>query len=218
MVESDGGRAGLSRRELFRRGGIAGTAVALPMGVLTAAAPALAERTLRQSFTALEADTLEAVLERLVPTDSTGPGAKEAQVSRYIDRALAGPLRDLAPVYQVNLEALDAYAQSSRGAAFAALAPSVQDAVLQEVEAGKATGFSPDSATFFQILLGNAMEGMFGDPYHGGNSGFAGWNLIGFAGIKLFTPPGDTKLNATPKRAHKSTADFHVFNMKEAGA
>src|SRR5579862_5700152 len=124
------------------------------MGVLTATVPALAERTLRQSFTATEADTLDAVLERLIPTDANGPGAKEAQVSRYIDRALAGPLRTLAPVYQTNLEALDAYAQSSRGAAFAALPASQQDAVLQEVEAGTATGFSPDSGTFFQILLG----------------------------------------------------------------
>jgi gluconate 2-dehydrogenase gamma chain len=34
---------------------------------------------------------IEAAVARLIPSDSTGPGAVEAAVPRFIDRQLAGP-------------------------------------------------------------------------------------------------------------------------------
>src|ERR1700722_5822211 len=42
-------------------------------------------------FTAAEALVIAAACERIFPTDSAGPGAKEAGVVIYIDRQLAGP-------------------------------------------------------------------------------------------------------------------------------
>jgi len=30
------------------------------------------------------------------------------------------------------------------------------------------------------VLIGLTMEGLFGDPVHGGNKGGRGWELIGF--------------------------------------
>ena len=35
---------------------------------------------------------------------------------------------------------------------------------------------------FFDLVRVHAIEGMFGDPSHGGNAGHAGWKLIGFPG------------------------------------
>ena len=71
-----------------------------------------------QALTATEADLLDAIVARLIPTDANGPGAAEAQAVRYIDRALAGALSGSREAYRVGLAALDRYARSSRGAPF----------------------------------------------------------------------------------------------------
>src|ERR1700728_1225347 len=42
-------------------------------------------------FTATEARVIAAACDRIFPSDSSGPGAKEAGVVIYIDRQLAGP-------------------------------------------------------------------------------------------------------------------------------
>ncbi len=74
-----------------------------------------------ETLTAAEADTLEAIVARLIPTDENGPGATEARAAHYIDRALTGPLRGSRASYAANLAALDAYAQATKGAPFAKL-------------------------------------------------------------------------------------------------
>ena len=55
-----------------------------------------------------QAQTLEAVLERLLPTDATGPGAEEANVLRYIDWSLAGDLSMFVGPYTSAIAAIDA--------------------------------------------------------------------------------------------------------------
>jgi len=42
-------------------------------------------------FTAAEAAMVDAIVERLIPTDELGPGAKDAGVTTFIDRQLTGP-------------------------------------------------------------------------------------------------------------------------------
>ena len=75
------------------------------------------------SLTDIEADALDAVLSRLIPTDESGPGAAEAQVLRFVDRALSGELRPLREAYARNLAALDEWARAQHGAPFARLEP-----------------------------------------------------------------------------------------------
>ena len=142
-----------------------------------------------------EAEVLEAILERLIPADANGPGAREAQVLRYIDRALAGELRELRAVYAENLPAVDAYAAARHGDRFAALDDERRDAVLAALEAGVATGFTPSASDFFELVRLHAIEGMFGDPSHGGNDGGVGWDLIGFPGIKVTFTAADQQLD-----------------------
>src|SRR5215470_16444426 len=67
------------------------TSVAAPM--LEAAKPQAIRLEALETLTAAEADTLEAIVARLIPADESGPGATEARAAHYIDRALAGPLR-----------------------------------------------------------------------------------------------------------------------------
>src|SRR5262245_47357479 len=64
-----------------------------------------------ESLTAGEMAILDATVARLIPSDANGPGATEARVTRYIDRALAGALSASRPLYASGLAALDRYAQ-----------------------------------------------------------------------------------------------------------
>jgi gluconate 2-dehydrogenase gamma chain len=152
--------------------------------------------------------TLEAVLERLIPSDGNGPGAREAKVWRYIDHALAHDLAPAKQMYTDNLPALDRYASMTRGAAFAKLPADRQDDVLRHVEAGKAAGFRPDSSAFFTTVLAHAQQGMFGDPVYGGNADFTGWDLIGFPGIYAIVPAEWQRFGIEVPTAHRSVAQF----------
>jgi hypothetical protein len=116
-----------------------------------------------------------------------------------------------------SLAALDAYSAATLGAPFAQLAPDQQDAILRDVEGDKATGFAPNSSTFFETVREHALEGMFGDPYHGGNANFVGWDLIQFPGIKLTVPSVEQRLGTKVKPAHKSTTDYAIFKISKGG-
>ena len=145
------------RRELFKRVGVAGAAAVVPAAALTPAAQAqttTAKAPLREALetlTGAESDILEAICARLIPTDENGPGAAEARAAHYIDRALTGPLAGSKPAYVSGLAAVDAYAQSTKGAPFVKLKPADQDAVLTDLQKNAATGFRPNSAAFFVL-------------------------------------------------------------------
>ena len=176
-------------------------------------AAAAAAREPLENLTATEADLLDAIVARLIPTDANGPGATEARAVHYIDRALGGPLASSRQAYTSGLAALDRYAQSSHGKPFAELAPADQDAVLMEVESGKAAGFSGGSAAFFALILGHTHQGTFGDPYYGGNANFVGWDLIGYPGVRTMVTAADQQRleKGELKTNHKSAYDYDAF-------
>jgi gluconate 2-dehydrogenase gamma chain len=171
-----------------------------------------------QALTAAEADILDAIVARLIPTDTTGPGASEAMAARYIDRALAGALAPSRSAYRVGLAALDRHAQSSRGAAFTELSPADQDAVLTDIERGADTtaGFEGSSTQFFGLVRAHTMQGTFGDPYYGGNANFAGWDLIGYPGVRTVVTPGEQRLGVVTPPNHRSAYDGNMFNKAQA--
>jgi gluconate 2-dehydrogenase gamma chain len=166
-----------------------------------------------ETLTAAEADTLEAIVARLIPADENGPGAAEARAAHYIDRALAGPLRSSREAYAAGLAALDVYAQSKNGALFARLSAPDQNTVLADMEANVATGFVPDAATFFDLVRSHTIEGTFCDPYYGGNAHFVGWDLIGFPGLRMAVGEDEQRMKA-PSPARKSAYEDAMFTMK----
>lgn len=215
----------VTRREVIKQGGAVGALVVLPTGLLEDhREPAVIHR---QFFSAEQVRTVEAVTARLIPSDSNGPGAQEALVWRYIDRLLVGPMNTyhgptnpsstLQKAYTAGLAALDAYATKTRGSAFADLSPTDQDAVLSAMEMNEATGFTPNSKAFFSLIRQHTIEGMFGDPYYGGNASFAGWNLIGFPGISLMYSREEQKLGVTVPKAHKSVTQIGFFGKDREG-
>jgi gluconate 2-dehydrogenase gamma chain len=213
-----------ARRELLKRIGLAGAAAAVlagafaPSAAARAAQPptpiAQAPREALETLTAAESDTLEAIVARLIPTDENGPGAAEARAAHYIDRALTGPLASSRRAYAAGLAALDAYAQSSKGAPFASLAPKDQDAVLSDVEKNLAKGFTPNSSAFFNLLRTHTIQGTFCDPNYGGNANFVGWDLIGYPGVRIAVSADDQRLGAGLKPNHTSAYDHDMFAKK----
>jgi len=178
------------------------SAAFVPLAALTAtaqtknAAPKLA-------LSATQRRTLEAILDHLVPKDELGPGAVEMGAAEYIDRSLSDALASEKVVFLAGLSHTDQFSQSSQGKAFADLTGEKKDAVLTAMEAGKAAGFA-DAQGFFNRVRRLTLEGMFSDPYYGGNKNFAGWDLIRYPGAKLAVSAQDQRMSAAPTPVRKS--------------
>ena len=95
---------------------------------------------------------------------------------------------------------------------FAALGPERQDELLTELEQNRATGFTPSSAAFFELVLGHTLEGTFGDPHYGGNQDFVGWELIGYPGLRLAVTAEQQGMAAALEPLHSSAYDHAQFD------
>jgi gluconate 2-dehydrogenase gamma chain len=183
--------------QISRRTVLAG-ATLVPVAALTAAAQAP-----KTALSGSERQTLDAFVDRLVPKDELGPGALEMGAANYIDLSLADYLAPEKASFVEGLAAIDAHARTQYDARFADLAPEKKDAVLTAMESGTASGFA-NSRVFFNRVRRLTLEGMFSDPYYGGNKNFAGWDLIRYPGPRLAVGPDDQKMSTLPKPVHQS--------------
>src|SRR5262245_33669890 len=207
----------MSRRDMLKRLGAAlGAATILPLPAATRARAQSAVAETFISFTPAEAETVRAIIARLIPADENGPGALEARADRFIDRALAGALKNQRSVYTSGLAAVDAYAKSSKGSAFAKLPPTDQDSILTEMQANRATGF-PDqgSGQFFNLVRTHTIQGTFSDPFYGGNENFIGWELIGYPGARVAVSQNLQRIDVKPEPSRKSAYDYPMFSKGE---
>jgi|SRR5579883_3234162 gluconate 2-dehydrogenase gamma chain len=133
----------------------------VPWSPGTADAPSLFAQGELKFFTREEAAFMDAVLARLIPADDLGPGAREAGVTVFLDRQLAGsygrgdtwymdgPWHDgsksqgyqshLTPaqLYRAAIKSIDAHCREKySGKAFRELSTDQQDAVLTDLEKG----------------------------------------------------------------------------------
>ena len=202
----------ISRRDILKRVGVAGAAAAVPIDAIAQAA-----REPFETLTAAEGATLEAMVARLIPTDSNGPGATDARAARYIDRALGGFLTAFLVAYRTGLAGVETYARTAKGASFTQLSAQDQDAVLTDMENNAAKGF-PAAALFFNVVLSHTIQGTFCDPFYGGNANFVGWDLLGYPGIRLTASANDQRMDVSPAPTHMSAYDFSMFARKKPNA
>jgi gluconate 2-dehydrogenase gamma chain len=131
-------------------------------------------------FAPADAADVEALTSQIVPSDDT-PGAREAGVTYFIDRALGSFFAHWRDGFMRGLGDFQAAARAAnpRGAAFAALDSDQQIAFLHTV----------DATPFFDQARLLTMCGMFTNPSYGGNRDKVGWTLLGFEDRHVFEPP-----------------------------
>jgi Gluconate 2-dehydrogenase subunit 3 len=131
-------------------------------------------------LTAGQGIELDAVAGRIIPSDDS-PGAREAGVIYFIDRALATFASGALGEFQEGLSACEAKTRElfPKVDKFSAATPEQQDAVLRELE----------QQPFFQTMRTLTVMGFLADPMRGGNRDGVGWNLIGFDASLAFVPP-----------------------------
>src|ERR1700735_2806335 len=186
--------------DLSRRAVIASAAI-IPVAALTAAAQSTAAPPSALSDAQLR--LVAAFVDRIIPKDELGPGASESGVPEYINRSLGDYLAGEKAAFIEGLEATDAFARRSQARPFIELSSDKQDAVLISMESGSAEGF-PNAQAFFNRARRLTLEGMFGDPYYGGNKNFAGWDLIRYPGPRLAPSADDQKMGVEIKPYHHS--------------
>ena len=179
---SKAGSAGvLTRRSMLQSTVASGTAAMVP---LIATSSCSTPVTTPAVFTTQEQLVLAAFTDRILPADELGPGATASGVPDYINRSLSDWNSAELPFLQNGLQNLDATAHARHGSGFAELDSGQQDSLMEAMEAGALEGFD-DAQQVFNRLYRLTLEGMFSDPWYGGNRNFAGWDLIGYPGAVL---------------------------------
>lgn len=200
---SDGAhaRVNVSRRGVLRGGLSAGSAVLIPLVNSCSSAQSGAEPAI-----ALNAETnaiLGAFVDRLVPADDNGPSASECGVVRYINRSLSEWNQADVPLLAAGLQSLNAVARDRHDRDFSALNADQQDELLTAMEAGTLTEIA-NSPQLFNRLHRLTLEGMFSDPYYGGNANYAGWDLIGYPGAVMASTQDMQKMGERLPALHTS--------------
>ena len=131
-------------------------------------------------FTPEQALEVEAMAAQIIPTDET-PGAREARVVHFIDRALVTFDQERQEDYTAGLAELEAatrqrFPGSSR---FSDLIFDQQLQVMTDLEA----------TPFFGLVRTHTVTGFFASPLHGGNYDKAGWELLGYDDSLSHEPP-----------------------------
>ncbi len=138
-----------------------------------------------------EAAEIEALTAVIVPSDATGPGAREAGVVWYVDAALSQDHEELAYV-RAELSNLAVTVSDAHGvAALVDLTPDQQLAIARSIQ----------DTEFFDAMRDATLTGMLANPKHGGNRDKLGWQLIGFDDRHAWQPPFghyDAPFHASP--------------------
>ena len=148
-----------------------------------------------QFFTPQEAVEIDAIAARIIPSDET-PGAREAGVVYFIDRALTTFAVDDQKPYRQGLPALQARVSELFPALekFSAATPEQQDQILHSLDeqsgpAGRHSRSSGASSSFFQAVRVHTIVAFLIDPDSGGNRDGVGWKVIGREPEHVFQPP-----------------------------
>jgi len=143
-------------------------------------------------FTDAQAADIDAMASQIIPTDDT-PGAHEARVVFFIDRALVTFEQDSKNLYLQGLKDLQAKTTELFPSAskFSALTSAQQIQVLTAIE----------KSPFFTTVRNHTVIGFFASPIHGGNHNKVGWKLVEYDDSLDFKPPfGYYDAQAAPRR------------------
>jgi gluconate 2-dehydrogenase gamma chain len=149
-------------------------------------------------FSPEQAAEIEALASRIIPTTDT-PGAHEAGVVFFIDRALVTFAKEDQKTYAAGLPELQARVREMFPGTekFSAATLAEQDQVLESLDeqsgGGGRTPLRPRAGaqSFFEILRVHTISGFLIDPDSDkrGNRDGLGWKVIGRDNEHMFQPP-----------------------------
>jgi gluconate 2-dehydrogenase subunit 3-like protein len=148
-------------------------------------------------FTPEEAIEVEAISSRIIPSDDS-PGAKEAGVVYFMDKALVTFGKDDQPKFRDGLRSLQqaVHEKFPEATKFSALHPDQQDQFLQSIQPdpkapSRSRRFTPEAGSFFEAIRIGTISGFLIDPESDrrGNRDGLGWKLIGREPSHTFQPP-----------------------------
>ena len=132
------------------------------------------------ALSAGEAETVIALSSRIIPSVDKRPGAREAGVVFFVDRALSTFNAGQRKLYAEGLQDLNRRAADTfKTTAFSKLTAAQQDDVIRAIE----------KTPFFQAVRFDTIVGTFALPTWGGNRDYAGWHMIGLEHQPRFQPP-----------------------------
>jgi hypothetical protein len=147
-----------------------------------------------QFFTPEQAAEIDSITARIIPSDET-PGAREAGVIYFIDRALTTFAVDDQKTYREGLPELQTRVRELFPSVekFSSATAEQQDQVLHTFDdkAEYDSRFRPNAKDklFFETVRVHTIVGFLIDPDSGGNRDGVGWKLIGRARDHMFQPP-----------------------------
>jgi hypothetical protein len=150
-------------------------------------------------FSPEQAAEIDAFSARIIPTTDT-PGAHEAGVAFFIDRALVTFAQDNQKIYAEGLPELQAKVRElfPSVAKFSAATPDQQDQILQSLDeqspaatGGRRSRRSASAESFFETVRVHTIMGFLIDPDSDkrGNRDAVGWKVIGREPEHMFQPP-----------------------------
>lgn len=194
------GVSGISRRKVLRSAVSATSVSLIPLASTSCTTPIQTSALVLSD----EAQTLlEFFVDRLIPADENGPGAVAAGVPNYINNTLADWNSAELETLTEGLLMLSRTAVVRYGREFPILSESNKDALLMDMEDGNIEGFE-NSSQVFSRLHRLTLEGMFSDPYYGGNYNYAGWDLIGYPGAVMASSPDMQRMGGKLPSLHTS--------------
>lgn len=144
-----------------------------------------------------------AIASRLIPADELGPSAGAIGVTTFLNRSLQEWNQADVALLRRGLSELDDAAFKRHAATFVSITDEQQDLLLRDLETGKLETVNEGAALFNRIHR-LTLEGMFSDPYYGGNANYAGWDLIGYPGAVLASTPDMQKMRVRLAPLHTS--------------
>jgi len=133
-----------------------------------------------QTLDAATAAEIDAITSQIIPS-TDGPGAHEAGIVYFIDRALSTFDADKREAYRSGMAAVE----KKRQELFPGSKSIVALSSAQQIQLIKAI----EHTEFFELLRTHTMYGFLGNPSYGGNRDHIGWKLIGFEDRMTFQPP-----------------------------
>ena len=194
-----------ARREfLFRSGGAAAFAWMSAQWPSILAAAQHAHETTKaggtahfEVLTAEQARNVEAIAAQIIPSDEL-PGAGEAGVVFFIDRALKTFAKDSRPVYEKGLADVNHMTSAKYPGVktFADATAEQQEKIMAELMeelrhpfSGPRNRRAAPSDDFVQTIWQHTILGFLVDPGAGGNRDYAGWKAIDRDPAHSFSPP-----------------------------